>query len=162
NDREVWNLRRDGAKVEVLDSEGRKGTVTLRFIDWDDPSANDWLAVRQFKVAGEMYNTRADIVGFVNGIPFAFVELKAPHVDHKAAYDDNLRHYRDSIPQLFWFNGVTILSNGADTKVGAFSAPWDFFGEWKKVSSEDEPPSTSIETAVREIGRASCRERVWR
>lgn len=151
NNRDVWNLLRDGAKVEIRDSEDRKRTVTVRFVDWDDPRQNDWLAVRQFKVAGELYNTRADIVGFVNGIPLLFMELKAPQVDHKHAFDDNLVHYRDSIPQLFWFNGVTILSNGADTKVGAFSAPWDHFGEWKRISSENEPPSTSIETAVRGV-----------
>ncbi len=130
---------------------GHKRTVTVRFVDWDDLSANDWLAVRQFTVTGELYKTRADIVGFVNGIPLVFVELKAPQVDHQHAYDDNLTHYRDSIPQLFWFNGVTILSNGADTKVGSFSAPWDHFGEWKRVSSEDDPPSTSIETAIRGV-----------
>lgn len=75
----------------------------------------------------------------------------APQVDHKHAYDDNLVHYRDSIPQLFWFNGVTILSNGSETKVGSFAAPWDHFGEWKRVSSESEAPSTSIETAVRGV-----------
>ncbi len=148
NNRDVWNLLRDGAKVEVELSDGAQQTVTVRFVDWDDPSANDWLAVRQFKVAGDLYNTRADIVGFVNGIPLVFVELKAPQVDHKQAYDDNLTHYRDAIPQLFWFNGVTVLSNGSETKVGPFSAPWEHFSEWKRVTSEDDPPSTSIETAI--------------
>src|SRR5690606_3190310 len=108
-------------------------------------------AVRQFTVVGDLYKTRADVVGFVNGIPLVFIELKAPQVDHRRAYDDNLRHYRSAIPQLFWFNGITILSNGAETKVGAFSAPWDHFGEWKRVSSEDDPPSTSIETALRGV-----------
>lgn len=151
NNRDVWNLLRDGAKVEVRSSEGHKRTVTVRFVDWGDPSQNDWLAVRQFKVTGDLYKTRADIVGFVNGVPLVFMELKAPQVDHRHAYDDNLVHYRDSIPQLFWFNGVTILSNGSETKVGSFSAPWDHFGKWKRVSSEDEPPSTSIETAVRGV-----------
>jgi type I restriction enzyme R subunit len=151
NNRDVWNLLRDGAKVEVRSSEGRKQTVTVRLVDWDDPGENDWLAVRQFKVAGDLYNTKADIVGFVNGIPLVFVELKAPQVDHKHAFDGNLSHYRNSILQLFWFNGVSILSNGSDTKVGSFSAPWDHFGEWKRVSSEDDPPSTSIETAVRGV-----------
>jgi len=151
NNQDVWTLLRDGAKVEVRDESGHKRTVTIRFIDWDDLSKNDWLAVRQFKVSGELYNTRADIVGFVNGVPLLFMELKAPQVDHKHAFDDNLVHYRDSIPHLFWFNGVTVLSNGTDTKVGSFSAPWDHFGEWKRVSSEDEPPSTSIETAIRGV-----------
>lgn len=151
NNRDVWNLLRDGAKVEVESSDGVQQTVTVRFVDWDDPSQNDWLAVRQFKVTGDLYNTRADIVGFVNGIPLVFIELKAPQVDHKHAYDDNLAHYRDAIPRLFWFNGVTILSNGSETKVGPFSAPWEHFGEWKRVTSEDEPPSTSIETAIRGV-----------
>lgn len=151
NNRDVWNLLRDGAKVEVRSSEGHKRTVTVRFVDWDDPAQNDWLAVRQFRVAGDLYKTRADIVGFVNGIPLVFMELKAPQVDHRHAYGDNLTHYREAIPQLFWFNGVTILSNGLETKVGSFSAPWDHFGEWKRVSSEDEPPSTSIETAIRGV-----------
>jgi len=128
NNQDVWNLLRDGAKVEARSPEGHRRTVTVRFVDWDDPSQNDWLAVRQFKVAGDLYTTRADIVGFVNGVPLVFMELKAPQVDHKHAYDDNLTHYRDSIPQLFWFNGVTVLSNGSDTKVGSFSAPWAHFG----------------------------------
>src|SRR5690606_20542137 len=151
NNRDVWNLLRDGAKVDVLDSEGSRRTITVRFVDWNDPGATDWLAVRQFTVVGDLYKTRADVVGFVNGIPLVFIELKAPQVDHRRAYDDNLRHYRMAIPQLFWFNGVTILSNGAETRVGAFSAPWDHFGEWKRVTSEDDPPSTSIETALRGV-----------
>lgn len=151
NNRDVWNLLRDGAKVEVQLDDGSRRTETVRFVDWDDPAANDWLAVRQFKVAGDLYNTRADIVGFLNGLPLVFVELKAPQVDHRHAYDDNLTHYREAIPQLFWFNGVTVLSNGSETKVGSFSAPWNHFGEWKRVSSEDEPPSTSIEVAVRGV-----------
>jgi type I restriction enzyme R subunit len=148
NNQDVWNLLRDGAKVEVEES-GTRRTVTVRFIDWDDPSANDWLAVRQFRVMGELYSCRLDIVGFVNGLPLLFVELKAPQVDHRQAFEDNLTHYRVAVPQVFWFNGVAILSNGVDTKVGSFSAPWDHFGEWKRVASEEEPPNTSIETAIR-------------
>ncbi|MFC2153110.1 type I restriction endonuclease subunit R [Actinomycetota bacterium] len=153
--RDVRNLLRDGAKVQTTASDGTSNTATVRYVDWDDPPANDWLAVRQFKVDGDMYKTRADIVGFVNGIPLLFIELKAPHVGVKHAFDDNLSHYRDAIPQLFWFNGICILSNGGDTKVGSFSAPWDHFGEWKRVDSEDEPPSTSIETALRGVAEPS-------
>jgi type I restriction enzyme R subunit len=148
NNRDVWNLLRDGAKVEITAADGRTQTVTVRFIDWDTPEANQWLAVRQFRLVGELYPTRADVVGFVNGIPVVFIEFKAPHVDHKHAYDDNLTHYRQAIPQLFWFNGLTILSNGGDTKVGSFSAPWEQFGDWKRVAREAEAPSTSIERAL--------------
>lgn len=62
----------------------------------------------------------SDVVGFVNGIPLTFIEFKAPHVDVTHAYDHNLTHYRDQIPQLFWFNGLAILSNGSDTRLGSF------------------------------------------
>lgn len=149
NNQDVYKLLKDGARVEVRSSAGIIETVTVRYIDWDDPTANDFLAVRQFRVTGDMYPTVSDVVGFVNGIPLVFIEFKAPHVDVKQAYDGNLTHYRAQIPQLFWFNGLAILSNGGDTQVGSFSAPWDHFGEWKRISDEDEPPSTSIETALR-------------
>jgi len=149
NNQDVYKLLRDGARVEVQSVDGTVDTVTVRYIDWDDPAVNDYLTVRQFKVTGDLYPTVPDVIGFVNGIPLVFIEFKAPHVDVKHAYDDNLTHYRDQIPQLFWFNGLAILSNGGDTKVGSFSAPWDHFGEWKRISDEEEPPSTSIETSLR-------------
>ena len=149
NNQDVYKLLKDGATVEVQSVDGTVDTVTVRYVDWDDPAANDFLAVRQFRVTGDLYTTVSDVVGFVNGIPLVFIEFKAPHVDVKHAYDDNLTHYRDQIPHLFWFNGLAILSNGGETKVGSFSAPWDHFGEWKRISDEEEPPSTSIETALR-------------
>ena len=149
NNQDVYRLLKDGAKVAVDSSDGAVEIVTVRYIDWDDPTANDFLAARQFRVTGDLYTTVADVVGFVNGIPLVFIEFKAPHVDVKHAYDDNLNHYRDQIPQLFWFNGLAILSNGGGTRVGSFSAPWNHFGEWKRISNEDEPPSTSIETTLR-------------
>jgi type I restriction enzyme, R subunit len=70
NNRDVWNLLRNGQKVEVQLDDGSKRSETVRFVDWDDPSQNDWLAVRQYTVTGDLYKTRADIVGFVNGIPW--------------------------------------------------------------------------------------------
>ena len=148
NNRDVWKLLRDGAKVEVVSAEGAKETVTVRYVDWDEPDNNDFLAVRQFTVVGDLYKTRTDILGFVNGIPLLFIELKAPQINVKHAFDDNLTHYTREIPNLFDYNGVSILSNGGDTRVGSFSAPWDHFAEWKKVSSEGEAPNTSIETAL--------------
>ena len=63
-----------------------------------------------------MYKRRADLVGFVNGLPLVFIELKASHRRLKDAFDDNLRDYRDTIPQLFWYNAFIILSNGSDSR----------------------------------------------
>jgi len=90
-----------------------------------EPEANDFFLASQLWVRGDMYNRRTDLVGFVNGIPLLFLELKASHKTLKAAYDDNLTDYRYAIPQLFVPNGLVVLSNGSDTVVGStFAPPW--------------------------------------
>lgn len=146
--REVYRLLRDGTKVET-EVNGKRETVTVRYIHWDHADANDWLAVSQLWVTGEMYKRRADVVLFVNGIPLVFIELKVSHKNFRHAYDDNLRDYRDTIGHIFWFNAFVILSNGSDTKVGSTYAPWDHFAEWKKINSEGEMGVVSLETALR-------------
>ena len=147
--REVYALLRDGAKVEVSGDEGERRTATVRFVDWDRASANDWLAVSQFWLSGDMYRRRADVVLFVNGIPLVLVELKVSHKSVRHAFDQNLRDYRDAIPHLFWFNAFVMLSNGADTLVGSTYADWGHFGEWKKINTEGEQGVVSLETALR-------------
>lgn len=145
---EVYQLLRNGTKVDT-EVDGRRGTVTISFIDWDDATNNDWLAVSQFWVTGDMHRRRTDVVLFVNGIPLVFIELKVSHKNVRRAYDDNLRDYRDTIGHIFWFNAFVILSNGSETKVGSTYAPWDFFAEWKKINSEGEEGVVSLETALR-------------
>ena len=146
---EVYKLLRDGAKVEVANADGTRHTATVRFVAWDRADANDWLAVSQFWIAGDMYKRRADIVLFVNGIPLVLIELKVSHKNVHDAYEANLRDYRDTVPHLFWFNAFVMLSNGADTRVGASFAPWGHFAEWKRINSEGEQGLVSLETALR-------------
>jgi type I restriction enzyme R subunit len=147
--REVYELLRDGAKVEITDTDGTHRTTTVRFIAWDRAEANDWLAVSQFWVAGDMYKRRADIVLFVNGIPLVFIELKVSHKNVHDAYEANLRDYRDTVPHLFWFNAFVMLSNGADTRIGSTFAQWGHFAKWKRINSEGEQGIVSLETALR-------------
>ena len=147
--REVYELLTDGIPVETEMPDGTHETVRVRFVDWNDSTNNDWLAVSQFWIAGEMYKRRADIVLFVNGMPLVFIELKAPSVNVESAYTHNLRDYRVSVPQVFWFNAFVILSNGSDTKVGATYANWNHFAEWKKINSEGDIGVVSLETALR-------------
>lgn len=146
--REVYRLLRDGTKVET-EINGNRETVTIRYVHWDRADANDWLAVSQLWVTGEMYKRRADVALFVNGVPLVFIELKVSHKNVRHAYEENLRDYRDTIGNIFWFNAFVILSNGSDTKVGSTYAPWDHFAEWKKINSEGEVGVVSLETALR-------------
>ena len=147
----VHELLRDGVKVTVTDEHGERTTETVRVIDWTTPANNDFLAVRQFWVVGPLHTRRCDIVCFVNGIPLVLLELKASHKTVEQAYKKNLRDYRDTIPQLFTPNALVILSNGSETKVGATFAPWERFGEWKRIDDESEPGVVSLETAIRAL-----------
>jgi type I restriction enzyme R subunit len=148
--REVYQLLRNGIKVRIPDPEGGGEKVeTVRLVDWDNHANNDFLLVSQFWLVGEMYKRRADLVGFVNGIPLLFVELKAAHKQIQTAFTGNLTDYKDTIPQLFWFNAFIILSNGSEAKVGSITSDWGHFNDWKKINSEGEEGVISLETALR-------------
>jgi type I restriction enzyme, R subunit len=147
--REVYDLLRDRVPVEIRQPDGSKVTEKVDVIDWEHPENNDFLLVSQLWVRSDLYERRADLVGFVNGIPLVFIELKAAHKNLRHAYDDNLRDYRDTIPHLFVPNGFIVLSNGAETKVGTITSAWEHFLEWKKINSEGEEGRVSIETMIR-------------
>lgn len=149
---EVHSLLRDRVQVQVRQPDGTTVPERLNVIDWENRENNDFLLVSQLWVHSDLYKRRADLVGFVNGIPLVFIELKASHHNLKEAYDKNLRDYRDSIPHLFIPNGFLILSNGSDSKVGTITSGWEFFSEWKKIGSEKEEGFVSLETVL----RATC------
>ena len=146
---EIHSLLRERVEVSIRQPDGTTLPEKLTVIDWDSPDNNDFLLVSQLWVHSDLYHRRTDLVGFVNGIPLVFIELKASHRNLKHAYDDNLCDYRDSIPHLFTPNGFLVLSNGAETKVGTITADWEFFSEWKKINSEGEEGSVSLETVIR-------------
>ncbi len=148
--REIFDLLKNGVKVTIPDADGEGETVeTVRVMDWNNPDNNDYFLASQFWVTGELYTRRADLVGFVNGIPLVFVELKATHKRLKNAYDRNLTDYKTAIPQLFWFNGLIILSNGSQSRIGSMTAGWEHFAEWKRINSEGEEGVVSLETMIR-------------
>lgn len=145
----VHTLVRDGCQVSWRHDDGHDVDDTVRYIDFQHPEANEWIAASQVRVAGELHNRRPDTVLYVNGIPLVLFEFKAPHEPVKKAFDDNLTDYRDAIPQLFDANAFVILSNGSDTKVGATFAPWEFFGDWKAIDADGNRGVVSLDTAIR-------------
>ena len=147
--REVHELLRDRVPVSIRKPDGSRESERLTVIDWEEPANNDFLLVSQLWIKSDLYERRTDLLGFVNGIPILFVELKAAHRNLKHAYDENLTDYRDTIPEIFGPNGFIVLSNGAETKVGTITSPWEHFLEWKKINSEGEEGRVSIETVIR-------------
>jgi type I restriction enzyme R subunit len=150
--REIYHLLKNGVRVPVPDPEGDGETVeVVQIIDWDDPANNDFLLCSQFWVTGEMHTRRADLVGFVNGLPLVFIELKAAHRRLETAFTGNLRDYKDTVPQLFWPNALIIVSNGSQSRVGSVTAGWEHFADWKKVGSEGEEERVSLVTMLRGV-----------
>lgn len=149
--REIYQLLKDGVKVIYRDEEGSERAETVRVVDWENPQNNDLFLASQFWITGEMYTRRADLIGFVNGIPLLFIELKASHKNVEDAYKKNLRDYKDTISHLFWYNAINILSNGSATKVGSITSEWEHFNEWKKINAEGGEGIVSLETAIRGI-----------
>ena len=148
--REVYRLLKEGITVSVPDREhGGQKTERLRVVDWEHPESNDFLLVSQFSVTGALYTCRPDLVGFVNGLPWVVIELKKPGVPARAAFDENLTHYKQQIPALFWFNALLIASNGTDSRVGSLTADWERFFEWKRIEREDEQRRVSLEVILR-------------
>ena len=147
---EKYYLIRDGVPVTVKHKNGKTETRRAAIIDFKHPDNNHFLAVKEMKIHGELYRRRTDIVGFVNGIPLLFIELKRNDVDVQNAYTDNYTDYRDTIPQLFYYNAFLILSNGMEAKVGTLGSKYEFFHEWKRLNEAD-AGSVALETMLRGI-----------
>jgi type I restriction enzyme R subunit len=147
--REVYALLKNGIKVEIKNKDGSWTPERIRVIDWDIPENNDFLLVSQLWVTGEMYKRRPDLVGFVNGLPFIVCEFKAVTERLETAFKDNITDYKSTIPQLFLSNAFIIVSNGYEGKLGSLTAQWEHYCDWKKINSESETGSVSLETILR-------------
>ncbi len=147
---EIYEVLKEGITVSVPDRErGGQKTERLRVIDWEHPEKNDFLLVSQLSITGQLYTCRPDLVGFVNGLPLVVIELKKPGVPARAAFDENLTHYKREIPSLFWYNALLIASNGTESRVGSLTADWGRFFEWKRIEREDETRRVSLEVMLR-------------
>ena len=150
--REIYGLLKDGVKVTMTDPDGEAEIdEVIQVIDWSNPENNDFFLASQFWIAGEMYLRRPDAVGFINGLPLVLIEFKRIDESIYSAYHDNLRDYKDTIPHLFWYNALILLSNGSESQVGSLTASWEHFAEWKRISSENEHGVVSLDTILRGI-----------
>lgn len=147
---EKYFLIRDGIPVTVKKPSGKTESRRAAVIDFQHPENNDFLAIKELKIHGDLYRRRTDIVGFVNGIPLLFVELKKNTVDVQNAYENNYTDYLDTIPHLFYYNAFLMLSNGTEAKVGTLGSKYEFFHEWKRLA-EEEQGSVALETMLRGI-----------
>ena len=141
---------KDGIPVTRAKPNGETEEVKAKVIDFASPDKNEFMCVRELWVYGSLYRRRADIVGFVNGIPLLFMELKNHDVEVVDAFNNNYRDYLDTIPQLFYHNAFIMFSNGLEARVGTIDSKWEFFHEWKRLN-EIEAGSIELPTMLQGI-----------
>lgn len=136
---EKYNLLRDGVPVRYRHA-GRIVDKRLRLIDFNSPSNNRYLAVRELWIRGRLWLRRPDVIGYVNGLPLVFIELKRFEVHIDSAYKKNYSDYLDTIPHLFHWNALVVISNGHDAQYGALTSTREHFYRWKRVDEDDPEP----------------------
>ena len=148
--REKYTLLRDGVQVTFRNDKGERVRQRLRVFDFAEPTNNDFLCVRELWVRGDLYRRRADIVGFVNGLPLLFMELKNVSKNIRAAYEGNFKDYKDTVPHLFHHNALVVLANGVDAKLGSVTSRFGHFHEWKRLA-EEQPGAVDMETLLKGV-----------
>lgn len=132
-----YNQIRNGIKVKVK-KNGKEDFDIVKVIDFDNVENNDFHCVNQMWIKGRFRYRRPDVLLFVNGLPVVFIELKNSTVKVEESYNKNLVSYRQDIPNIFALNQICVLSNGLQTKLGAWNAGYEFFFEWLRVDNEKE------------------------
>ena len=132
----IYKAIREGLTYSFR-KDGKDDFTTVKLIDFDNPSNNTFTAVNQMWIRGQYNWRRPDVLVFINGMPLVFIELKNGNIPVRQAYTKNLKSYLTDVPNLFTMNQICILSNGLETRLGAFNAGYEFFFEWLKNSEED-------------------------
>ncbi|MBP6834298.1 MAG: type I restriction endonuclease subunit R [Deltaproteobacteria bacterium] len=134
----------NGVSVEYLRPDGTIGYDPVRVVDFDSPSANDWLVVNQLTVKDYGHTRRPDVVVFVNGLPLAVIELKNAADESATVWTafEQLQTYKSELPGLFAFNEVLVASDGLDARMGTLSSDKERFVPWRTIEGEELAPST--------------------
>ncbi len=148
--RAVYRMLVDGAPVQTRNKDGSFSWVQARFIDFDKPDNNDWLAVNQFTVAEGQHTRRPDVVLFVNGLPLAVIELKNPADENATIWSawQQFQTYQTQIPVLFATNAALVVSDGMEARIGAVGAGKEWFKPWRTITGREDAPSKFTELQV--------------
>ena len=148
--RRLHKLMTEGVDVEYYADDGTLTASKVTLIDFEQPEQNDWLAVGQWVVIVGKVNRRPDVVVFVNGLPLAVIELKAPGSGNATLLGafNQLQTYKQQIPALFHTNALLVTSDGITARVGSLSADLERFMPWRTTDGKDVVPKGAPELAT--------------
>ena len=142
----------DGVTVEYRTADGDIRGAQARAVDFDSPSNNDWLAVNQLTVTENKHNRRPDVVLFVNGLPLCIIELKNPADEDATIWTawHQLQTYKAELSNLFAMNGMLMVSDGIQARIGALTAGTEWFKPWRTITGETlaDPNMTELQVML--------------
>lgn len=122
-------------------------------VDFNHVQQNRFVAINQFTIQGTKQPRRPDIICFINGIPFAVLELKSPTDENADIWDafNQLQTYKEEISDLFVFNEALVVSDGITARMGSLTASQERFLPWRTIKNEDDKPQLEweLETVIR-------------
>ncbi len=149
NNRAFHKMLVEGVTVEIKRRDGSLQGARVKIVDWDNPTANQFVAVNQFTVK-ESKERRPDLVVFVNGLPLAVLELKNT-ADVNATIDKafaQLQTYKLQIPSLFVPNELLVISDGSHAQIGSLTADRERFLPWRTIDGEELAPKSLSQLEV--------------
>lgn len=151
NNQRLHRFLVEGVDVEYSDGAGSVRYAKARIIDFDDPDANDWLAVNQFTIKEDAGERRPDLLVFINGLPIGLFEFKNP-TDEKATILSAFRQvqtYKRDLPGLLAYNELLVVADGTHARLGSLTANWERFSTWKREDGGS--ASVEIEPLISEV-----------
>ncbi len=152
NNENFHRMLTEGVNVSYQKNGSQRGDLVW-LIDFQNPQNNDFIVANQLTVIENGINKRPDIVLFVNGLPLVVIELKNAVDENttiKSAYQQ-LKTYKTTIPSLFTYNGLMIISDGLQAKAGSLSAGLSRFMSWKTADGKEEASHlvSQLETLIK-------------
>lgn len=165
NNETFHRLLTEGVKVSYQHEGNERGDIVW-LIDFENPGHNEFVVASQFTVIENNQNKRPDLVLFVNGIPLVVIELKNAADENttiKSAFRQ-LETYKRSIPSLFTYNALLVISDGLEAKAGSLSAGFSRFMTWKTADGKIEASHlvSQLETLIKGmLSKKTLLDLVW-
>lgn len=139
NNETFHRMLTEGVSVSVHKEGAERGELVW-LVDFDNPLNNDFTVVNQYTIVENNHNKRPDILLFVNGLPLVVIELKNA-ADENATVQSAFRQmetYKETIPSLFTYNSIIVISDGLEARAGSLSAGFSRMMAWKSADGKAE------------------------
>lgn len=151
--KETYKVITEG--IDFIRDDSSKIAIHIDFINYEEPLKNNFKIVNQYTVE-DIQQRRPDLIVFINGIPISIFEFKTAIEEDKTIHDAweqiNIRYCRD-IPSLLKYIFLSVISDGANSKLGTIFSPYKFYYSWNKANENDKVSNgiSSLYTLVKGV-----------